>query len=304
MKKIVIAGGSGFLGKSIIERHKSDSQIIVLTRGKSRNFENIQYENWDGKTLENWSKSLENADVLINLNGKSVDCRYTESNKKLIYSTRLESTEVLGKAIKSCNNPPKLWINSSSATIYRHSLDKPMDEETGEYGSGFSVDVCQGWENVFNNMNVDSTRKVAIRTAIVLGKKKGALKPLKILTKMGFGGKQGKGNQYFSWIHESDFVRALDFIIDNESLIGAINVSSPHPITNEQFMRSLRNAIHVSIGIPIPSWLLEIGAFFIGTETELILKSRWVLPKKLTKAGFNFNFPDIDKSLIDLCKNA
>lgn len=300
MKRIVLAGGSGFLGKCIIEHHKLDSHIIVLSRGKSRIINNVQYENWDGKNLGAWSIALENADVLINLNGKSVDCRYSKSNKKLIYSTRIESTEVLGKAVQLCKNPPKIWINSSSATIYRHSLDKAMDEETGEFGVGFSVDVCEKWENVFNTIKVDSTRKVAIRTAIVLGKNQGALKPLKILGKLGLGGKQGPGNQYFSWIHEQDFVNALDFIIANESLSGAINISSPNPINNENFMRSLRNAIHMPFGIPIPSWLLEIGAIIIQTETELILKSRWVVPKGLSNAGFKFKYARIDDALTDL----
>ena len=300
MKRIVLAGGSGFLGKCIIEHHKKDSHIIVLTRGKSRQLKNLQYENWDGKSLGPWSTSLENADVLINLNGKSVDCRYSKSNKKLIYSTRLESTEVLGKAIQLCKNPPKIWINSSSATIYRHSLDKAMDEETGEFGSGFSVDVCQKWENIFNTIKVGTTRKVAIRTAIVLGKNQGALKPLKILAKLGLGGKQGPGNQYFSWIHEQDFVSSVDFIIANESLNGAINISSPNPINNDNFMRSLRDAIHMPFGIPIPSWLLEIGAILIRTETELILKSRWVIPKRLLNAGFKFKYSKIDEAFADL----
>lgn len=300
MKRIVLAGGSGFLGKCIIEHHKKDSHIIVLTRGKSRQHKNVQYENWDGKSLGAWSTSLENADVLINLNGKSVDCRYSKSNKELIYSTRLESTEVLGKAIKLCKNPPKIWINSSSATIYRHSLDKAMDEETGEFGSGFSVDVCQKWESVFNSVKVDSTRKVVIRTAIVLGKNQGALMPLKILAKFGLGGKQGPGNQYFSWIHEQDFVRAIDFIIANESINGVINLSSPNPINNEDFMKSLRDATHIPFGIQIPSWLLEIGAILIRTETELILKSRWVVPNRLLKAGFKFKYSKIEEALTDL----
>ena len=175
-----------------------------------------------------------------------------------------------------------------------------MDEETGEFGSGFSVDVCQKWENIFNTIKVGTTRKVVIRTAIVLGKNQGALKPLKILAKLGLGGKQGPGNQYFSWIHEQDFVSAVDFIIANESLNGAINISSPNPINNDNFMRSLRDAIHMPFGIPIPSWLLEIGAILIRTETELILKSRWVIPKRLLNAGFKFKYSKIDEAFADL----
>lgn len=301
MKNIVLAGGTGFLGKCIIDYHKGDSKIIVLTRGKTQNVDNVQYLNWDGKTLGNWRTALENADVLINLNGKSVDCRYTKKNKDLIYSTRLDSTEVLGKAIQQCKIPPKLWINSSSATIYRHSLDKPMDEETGEFGTGFSVDVCKKWEDVFNSFDLRDTRKVAIRTGIVLGKNGGALIPLRILAQLGFGGKQGNGNQYFSWIHENDFLSIVDFIILNERIQGSVNVSSPNPIPNKEFMFKLRNVCKVPFGIPMSRGLLEIGAILIGTETELILKSRRVVPKRLLDEGFNFQYSQIDDALLDLC---
>ncbi|WP_111669782.1 TIGR01777 family oxidoreductase [Algoriphagus litoralis] len=303
MKNIVLAGGTGFLGQCIIDHHKSDSKISVLTRGATRNVNNVHYLNWDGKTLGNWSTALENADVLINLNGKSVDCRYTQKNMDLIYSTRLDSTEVLGKAIQQCKIPPKLWINSSSATIYRHSLDKSMDEETGEFGTGFSVDVCKKWEDVFNSFHLQDTRKVAIRTGIVLGKNGGALSPLKTLAQLGLGGKQGKGNQFFSWLHEKDFLNILDFVMQNEKIHGAINVSSPNPIPNEEFMMKLRKVYKVRLGIPMPRWLLEIGAVIIRTETELVLKSRKVIPKRLLDEGYKFQFPRIDESLVDLCSN-
>lgn len=300
MKKIILAGGSGFLGKCIID-HYRDVQIVVLTRGKSNTREHVQYVNWDGKTLGAWADVFEDADVLINLNGKSVDCRYNEVNKKLIYSTRLESTEVLGKAIQQCKNPPKLWINSSSATIYRHALDRPMDEVSGEIGTGFSVDVCQQWEKTFNSIETSATRKVEIRIAIVLGKNGGALKPLKNLARLGVGGKQGPGNQYFSWIHEQDFVDIIDFIIEHEELNGAVNVSNPNPVMNEHIMRALRKAVNVPFGIPMPSWLLEFGAILIGTETELVLKSRRVVPKKLLDAGYKFKYLEIENALTNLC---
>lgn len=301
MKKVILAGGSGFLGKCIIDHFKSNAQIIVLTRGEPHNNENVQYVQWDGRTLGTWSELFEGTDVLINLNGKSVDCRYTERNKKLIYSTRLASTEVLGKAIQQCKYPPKLWINSSSATIYRHALDRPMDEETGDIGMGFSVDVCQQWEKTFNSIQTVSTRKVAIRTAIVLGKGGGALKPLRNLAKLGVGGKQGPGNQYFSWIHEQDFVNIIDFISEHGELNDELNVSNPNPITNEHIMRALRKAVNVPFGIPMPSWLLEFGAMLIGTETELVLKSRRVVPKRLLDAGYEFQFTNIENALADLC---
>jgi len=301
MFKIILAGGSGFLGKCIIDHFKESSEIVVFTRGQSSVKGNLRLINWDGKTLGNWTKSLENADVLINLNGKSVDCRYTESNKRLIYSTRIESTKILGKAVQQSKNPPKLWINCSSATIYRHALDKPMDEVTGEIGTGFSVDVCKRWEGAFNAIPTEGTRKVSIRTSIVLGRQGGALKPLANLTKFGLGGKQGPGNQFFSWIHEQDFVRTIEFIIAHEELNGVINLSTPNPVTNEHIMSVLRKALHVPFGVPMPGWLLEFGAILIGTETELVLKSRRVVPKKLLDAGFTFHFALIEEALADLC---
>jgi uncharacterized protein (TIGR01777 family) len=301
MKKVILAGGSGFLGKCIIDHYRSNTRIIVLTRGEPRTSENVQYVQWDCKTLGTWAEIFEGTDVLINLNGKSVNCRYTEQNKKLIYSTRLVTTEVLGKVIQQCANPPKLWINSSSATIYRHALDRPMDEETGDIGTGFSVDVCQQWEKTFKSIQTVSTRKVAIRTAIVLGKGGGALTPLKNLAKLGVGGKQGPGNQYFSWIHEQDFVNIIDFISGHDELNGELNVSNPNPITNEHIMRALRKAVGVPFGIPMPTWVLEFGAMLIGTETELVLKSRRVVPKRLLDAGYKFQFTTIEDALTDLC---
>ena len=301
MKKVILAGGSGFLGKCIVNHLKSTAKFIVLTRGEPRKNENVQYVQWDGRTLGSWAELFEGTDVLINLNGKSVDCRYTEQNKKLIYSTRLLATEVLGKAVLQCKNPPKLWINSSSATIYRHALDRPMDEETGDIGTGFSVDVCQQWEKTFNSIQTVSTRKVAIRTAIVLGKRGGALKPLRNLVKLGVGGKQGPGNQYFSWIHERDFVNIIDFISEHDELNGELNVSNPNPITNEHIMRAIRKAVGVPFGIPMPTLVLEFGAMLIGTETELVLKSRRVVPKRLLDAGYKFQFTKIEDALADLC---
>lgn len=305
MRKIVIAGGSGYLG-SLLTKHftKCGDQVTILTRGSDHASQNVHFVNWDGKTAGAWVSVLENTDVLINLNGRSVDCRYTVENMKLIYSTRLESTEILGKAIQRCVKPPRTWINAGSATIYRHSLDKEMDEFNGEIGSGFSVDVCEKWEAMFNSMPAPHTRKVIIRTGIVIGKEGGPLKPLKMLARLGAGGKQGRGDQYFSWLHEVDFVNSVEFLINKTDASGAFNLTAPVPLSNSHFMRVLRKAMGIRFGIPIPVWLLECGAVIINTETELILKSRRVIPKRLLEAGYTFSYSTIEKALADLCGEA
>ncbi|MEW7280643.1 TIGR01777 family oxidoreductase [Aquimarina sp. 2201CG1-2-11] len=301
MKKIVIAGGTGFLGKVLVEHFKSKAEsITVLTRGKTRKINNIHFVNWDATTISNWITVLENSDVLINMTGKSVDCRYTSKNKALILNSRVASTSILGQAIHKCKNPPKLWLNSSTATIYRHSLDKEMNEINGEIGTGFSVDVAKAWEKAFFEQPTPKTRKVALRTAIVLGKNGGALPPIINLVKMGLGGKQGKGNQKLSWIHEIDFTRSIEFIINNIHIQGYLNIVSPKPTSNLIFMKTLRKVMKKSIGIPISKNVLEIGAKIIRTETELVLKSRNVIPTKLTDNGFLFMYSDLESALVSI----
>lgn len=303
MKKIVIAGGTGFIGTILTDHFAAQNyQVIILTRNHRDNRKNIAYEKWDGKTIGTWQKTLENAEALINLNGKSVNCRYTEKNKQLIYDTRVDATNVLGLAIANCQNPPKVWINGASATIYPHSLDKPMTENQQEFDPGFSVDVCQKWEKAFNNHQTDGVRKVILRIAIVIGNEGGALIPLKNLAKSGLGGKQGPGNQMISWLHEKDMANIVEFCIDNTEISGTYNAAAPVPIQNKHFMKNLRQKLHRSIGLPMPKSLLGIGAWIIGTETELILKSRNVIPEKLLEAGYQFNFSYAEDAISDLCK--
>lgn len=300
--KLIIAAGTGFLGKALIEHFKDKfEEIVILTRGKSKTSNSIKYINWDAKTFSGWERELENADVLINLTGKSVDCRYTEKNKKEIYNSRIDSTIILNQVVLQCKNPPKHWLNSSTSTIYRFSLDKQMDEINGEIGDDFSMNIAKSWEKVFFETQTPSTLKTALRTSIVLGKNGGAFIPLKTLTKLGFGGKQGNGNQFISWIHEEDFANAIEFIIQKE-ITGLINIVSPQPIPNSDFMMKLRKAVRIPFGIPMNSFLLEIGSFFIRTETELVLKSRNVIPKKLMDNGFQFEFSNFEKALKNLLK--
>lgn len=302
MKKLIIAAGTGFLGQVIVNHFKGKfEEIVILTRGKSKTIENIKYINWNSKTLKGWENELENSDVLINLTGKSVDCRYTEKNKSEILSSRIDSTSILHKAILKCENPPKYWFNSSTSTIYKHSEDKQMTEENGEIGDDFSMSVAKAWEKTFFKTETPKTNKTALRTSIVLGAKGGAFIPLKRLTQFGLGGKQGNGNQFISWIHEKDFARAIEFIIEKE-MTGVVNIVSTKPIHNKDFMSELRTSLNMPIGIPTPKSLLKIGAKIIGTETELVLKSRNVIPKRLQDNGFEFEFDTLEKALNNLTK--
>jgi uncharacterized protein (TIGR01777 family) len=237
--------------------------------------------------------ALENANIVVNLAGKSVDCRYNAKNKAEILRSRTETTRMLGAATEKCKNPPSLWINSSTATIYRHAEDRPMTEDQGEIGKGFSVDVATSWEKAFFSFNLKQTRQVALRMAIVRGKDGGVMKPFLNLVRFGLGGKQGNGKQMFSWIHIADVFNIILFILEHKELNAVYNCSAPNPITNEILMKTLRESTNTKFGLPTPAWLLKIGAAIIKTETELILKSRWVVPEKLLKAGYSFQYPTL-----------
>lgn len=293
-KKVVLAGGTGFIGKYFAKRfHDLGYEVKVI----SRKLPNITWDN-----TEEIIESLENADMLINLAGKSVNCRYNFKNKEEILMSRIHTTEILGNAIEKCENPPSLWINSSTATIYRHAEDRPMTEEKGEIGSGFSVEVAKEWEESFFSFQIPNTRQAALRTAIVLGADGGVMTPYKFLVRFGLGGVQGPGHQKFSWIHAEDLFNIILFLRENEELSGVFNCASPNPITNRELMKALRKTMNRKIGLHSPKWMLEIGAFFIRTETELILKSRWVLPMRLEREGFRFTYNDIGETLQQILK--
>lgn len=288
-KKVVLAGGTGFIGQYLTQRfHENGYKVLIVSR-------NTNHINWDEEPA--LINALEHADLLINLAGKSVDCRYNDKNKKEILRSRIETTKALGEAILKCSNPPLLWINSSTATIYRHAEDRPMTEDAGEPGKGFSVNVATSWENAFFLFKLPGTRQVALRMAIVLGKEGGVMKPFINLVQFGMGGKQGNGNQMFSWIHIEDVYNILVFVQSHKELKGVFNCSSPNPVNNKTFMNTLRRHLHAPFGLPSPTWLLKIGALIINTETELILKSRWVIPEKLLKADYIFKYPTLDSAL-------
>lgn len=300
--KIVVAGATGFLGGVLTQYFvKRGNTVYALCRKlPATSQQHVKYVLWDGETLGNWAEALEGAEMLINMVGRSVDCRYNEKNKAQILNSRINSTKILGEAVLARADPPKLWINSSSATIYRHSEDKAMNEYDGELGDTFSEQVCKAWEATFHACYTPHTRKVVIRSAIVFGNSGGVLPVLRSLTAKGLGGKQGSGKQYVSWIHEHDFCRAIEYIAQHPVMSGVYNLSSPNPVRNEEMMTTLRLDMGKLIGMPSTKWMLEIGAILLQTETELVLKSRRVVPQKLLDAGFEFCFPNVWHALKEL----
>lgn len=292
-KKIVIAGGTGFIGKGLCAYFGTDNDVVVLTRQPSDAAGRVRDVYWDGRTLSGWAEYLDGADLLINLTGKSVNCRYTAANKQEIFDSRTYSTAILGEAVRLCKQAPRVWINAGSATIYRHAEDRPMDEYTGEIENDFSVQVCKRWESTFNELQLPDTRKIILRIAVTLGAEGGVIFPYLNLVKFGLGGYQGSGRQMYSWVHITDICRMMEWLYEREDQAGTYNCSAPQPVTNRLFMRTLREATGCTFGLPAPAWMLQIGARLIGTETELLLKSRWVLPTRITQAGFEFRYPQL-----------
>lgn len=289
--KIVIAGGTGFLGKYLTGEFKAlDHEVIII----SRHPEHIQWD--DARKI---TDALNGAAVLINLAGKSVNCRYSDANKKEILDSRIKTTAILGNAIGHCANPPGLWMNASTATIYRHSEDTAMTEQSVAFGSEYSCFVGKKWEETFFGFTTPGTRKVALRISIVLGKE-GALPEYEKITRWGLGGSQGNGRQMVSWIHIEDFFQAVLFIWQHQEISGSINITAPTPLPNKRFMEALRKAMHKSFGLPVPVPLLKLGALLTGTETELLLKSRWVVPQELLTAGFRFKYSLVADALDNL----
>jgi len=310
-EKIILAGGSGFIGQNIASYFCNENHIIILSRHADGEkimsinsqvpLPNTRSVYWDGKALGSWSKELEGASMLINLTGKSVNCRYTEKNKKEILESRVNATRVIGEAIKQCSLPPKLWLNSSAATIYANAELHPKDEYETEYGNDFTSRVSKEWESVFIEQETPHTRKIAIRQGLALGKG-GLLAPYLNLVKFGLGGTQGNGQQMYSWIHIEDCCRIIEWLFKQKEVEGPINFCSPFPVSNKIFMHALRKATGTSFGLPAYAWMIKIGTALIGTEPELALNSSWVLPTRLTEMGFQFKFPYIHDAFEDIIK--
>jgi uncharacterized protein len=307
--KIVIPGGTGQVGH-LLARHFHAQGHSVTIFSRSPHPAPWRVVPWDGLTLGPWVAELEQSNICINLAGRSVNCRYTPANRRSIYDSRVLSTQVLSHAIASLQHPPAVWLNASTATIYRHSLDRPMDEATGELGGNepgapdtwnFSIQVAKAWEQAFFSTPTPRTRKVALRSAMTFSPDRGGVFDVFLsLIRHGLGGINHPGNQFVSWIHEADFLHAIEFLIAQQDFTGVVNLASPHPLPNRDFLRAIRQAWGTRIGLPTAPWMIEIGTFLMRTESELILKSRQVIPGRLLSAGFQFQFPHWPAAARDL----
>jgi len=314
-KRVVLAGGSGFLGSILADHFGTRGwEVVILSRktvGHEKSRESAKKEIfWDGKTLGAWTQELEGSEAVVNLSGRSINCRFTANNRKEILESRADSTRILGVAVARCQRPPAVWLNCSGVGIYNESFDKDIDDNDtnftdAESGESFSGTVALLWERALNEAQTPLTSKVAMRISMVPGTRKGtSFRMLRNVAKAGLAGRMGSGKQYVSWIHETDFCRVVDWLIHTQQVSGPVNVTAPNPLPNAEFMRTLRQACGRSFGLPAAAWMLEIGAFFMRTETELILDSRRVVPGRLVASGFEFRFPELKSACEELEQRA
>ena len=309
--KIVIPGGSGQVGRVLARYfHAKGDEVTVLSRTNRR--EPWLVVPWDGQTLDRWATVIDGADVVINLAGRSVNCRYTAANQRSILLSRVESTNAIGRAIAQASRPPRIWLQASTATIYAHRYDAPNDERTGILGGTeegvphswrFSIGVATAWERSLNEAETPNTRKVLLRLAMAMTPDRGGtFDTLLRLVRLGLGGKVGDGRQYVSWIHDLDLVHAIQWLIHHEEFAGPVNLSAPQPLPFSEFQKELRGAWGIAFGLPATAWMVEIGTMLLRTESELVLKSRRVVPTRLLQSGFQFEFPTWQEAARDLCR--
>ena len=300
--RLVLAGGSGFLGQCLAREYlDAGGEVDVLTRTPDAKILGRPVA-WDGATVGDWARVLEGATAVVNFTGKSVNCRYTSANSRAILESRLRPVESLGAALTACSKPPPVWVQAASLAIYGNP-GATICDETAPPGSGFSVEVCQRWEEAFNGCEVSSTRKVLHRIGFVLGAGGGALEPLARLAHLGLGGPAGSGRQYIPWLHVADLNRILMWSIDSRDAGGTYNATGPTPVTNSEFMATLRRAVGRPWSPPVPAWMVRIGAWAIQTEPELILTGRRCVPRRLLEQRFTFRFPALDAALADILKS-
>ena len=309
--KIVIPGGTGQLGKILVRAFQARGDQVVVFSRAGANASNVSNAiEWDSRTLGAWASEIDGSDVVINLAGRSVNCRYSEENLRLMMDSRVESTRVTGLAIEQAKRPPRLWLQMSTATIYAHRFDAPNDEASGVIGGNEpgvpalwrrSIEIAKSWERAQGEASTPLTRKVLLRSAMVTSPDQGGVFDVLLgLTRRGLGGAIAGGRQYVSWVHDRDFVRAIEFLIDREQFEGPVNVAAPQPLPQREFMAAICQAWGASVALPATAWMVGIGAFFMRTETELILKSRRVIPGRLLDAGFRFEFPEWPAAAQDL----
>jgi uncharacterized protein len=298
--RIILAGGSGFLGQALAETlNKQGHEVIVLGRATAHQSMAARHVQWDGRTIDEWAELLEGARAIVNLTGRSVNCRHTPENRRAIMNSRVDSVRVLGQAVTRCAQPPKVFIQASSLAIYGNPDDRWCDEDAA-YGEGFSEDVCKRWESALEEVRAPGMRKVVLRIGIALAAEQGALPVLARLTRWYLGGTVGHGRQYVSWIHIADLNSIFVEAIKRDDLAGIFNATGPNPATNAEFMGQLRSALHRPCSPPVPAWATRIGARLIGTEASLALTGRRCRPKRLLDSGFHFKFPDLRRALADL----
>nr|WSY56865.1 TIGR01777 family oxidoreductase [Streptomyces sp. NBC_00886] len=309
--KIVIPGGTGQVG-AVLDRALTAAghEVVILTRRPARDREVW----WDGENPGSWSREIDGSDVVINLAGRSVSCRYTPANLKAMMDSRVHSTRVVGEAVAAAANPPRVWLQMSTATVYAHRYDAPNDEATGMIGGdepdapgywSYSVEIAKAWERAQELAETPYTRKVALRTAMVMSPDRGGVFDVLLrMARLGLGGPVAGGAQYVSWIHDQDFVRAVEFLLDRDDIAGPVNLAAPEPLPQRAFMRVLRAAWGVPVGLPAAKWMAELGAFALRSDTELLLKSRRVVPGRLLAEGFTFEHPQWPEAAVDLVRRA
>lgn len=299
--RLVLAGGSGFLGRALARHFVAEGwNVVTVSRSAPAPLVG-RWAPWDGLRQGRWSAELDGADAVVNLAGRPVNCRYTAANMLELYTSRLDTTRAVGRAIEAARRPPRVWLNASSATVYRDARDRDQDEPTGRIGDGFSVDVVRRWEGALWASRTPGTRQVALRAGMVYGPgADGVMALTDRLVRLGLAGPMAGGGQYMSWLHERDFVRAVAFLIGRADLAGPVNVTAPRPVTNAEFFRAYRAAWGAPVGLPSSAWMLHVGAAVLGSEAELLLKSRRVVPRRLLDAGFVFDFPTWPEAIRDL----